>query len=212
MFTGIVESIGKVVELNRFSNLVELKVLSPVFIDDVNVGDSISVNGVCLTVKKKDKDYISFDIILQTLENTNLYDLKQNDNVNLERSLSVTKIVSGHLVTGHVDGVGNIVKISKLSNGQYQMQISIPSDLIRFVASKGSISIDGVSLTVVEIIDNIILVGLTPYTYNHTIFKEKKEKDKVNIEIDLIAKYVDRLISKEHFIDKDFLSKYGFLE
>lgn len=213
MFTGIIEQIAKVVEFKNFANLAELKVLSPKFANEVKPGDSISVNGVCLTVSKIERKHICFEIISQTLKNTNLCDLRESDSVNLERSLSVTKIINGHLVTGHIDGVGSIVTINRLSKEQYKMQIEIPHDLMKFVVPKGSISIDGVSLTVNEVKKNIILVGLTPYTYNHTIFKEKKEKDKVNIEIDLIARYINKLVSKtqKSNIDKGFLEKYGFM-
>jgi len=188
MFTGIVEERGTVVEgASRF--VVDAPKVAPGSIP----GDSIAVNGVCLTVVAQEGDRLSFDLSPETLERTGLVDLSPGDPVNLERPVTLLTRLGGHLVQGHVDGEGTVMNVVEEGNGR-TMEIGVPPDVARYVVEKGSICVDGVSLTVTRANDGRFGVALIPFTLEATNLGTKRRGDSVNIEVDVIAKYVERLI------------------
>lgn len=213
MFTGIIEEKSKVRRISRTSQGYRLTVYSAVVSKSVRLGDSISVNGVCLTVVQvRDKD-ISFDVMEETLRRTNLSGFSVGETVNLEGALKIGDKISGHFVTGHVDCVGKIRTISKRPNDT-AMDIEFPADKQAYLAGKGSVAVDGVSLTVAEIIGSILRVYLIPLTLKATDLGSKKVGDSVNIEFDILSKYImkEPQSAKERGgIDINFLKEHGFL-
>lgn len=189
MFTGIVEGTGQVLEIKKKENLYVLKLALGKFLRGTRVGDSICVDGVCLTVTHKDAKGLSFDLMKETLEATTLKDYAAGRRVNLERSLKVNSRLGGHFVSGHVDGVGIFQKVMTLPN-YVEWQVAVPRDLARYIVPKGSVAIDGVSLTVGEVRRESFSVYLIPHTLEVTTFGVKKAGDKLNIETDILAKYI----------------------
>jgi riboflavin synthase len=161
--------------------------------DDLQVGSSVAVNGCCLTVVKKTNNSFSVDTIEETLKKTNLGVLKQNDPVNLERPLLANARLGGHFVLGHIDTTGKIEEIKELSNSHW-MKISFKEEFKHYLIYVGSIAIDGVSMTVAELTDNTFAVGIIPHTWQETIFADKKTGDTVNLEFDVLGKYVERIM------------------
>jgi len=192
MFTGIVEGIGKV---KKISKATKNKSAIQMIVDlgkhgkGLKTGQSVALNGVCLTVTKLSKTQCTFEMIDETTKKTDLGNLKPGGIVNIERSLKVGARLEGHFVLGHVDGVGIIKKIQKKSK-EVQIWFEVPKNLSKYVVKKGSIAIDGISLTVVEIKNNLASVCLIPHTIQITNFKTKKIGDKVNIETDILGKYI----------------------
>jgi riboflavin synthase len=195
MFTGIIEELGEVRRIERRPDIVRLLVNARIILDETKPADSISVNGVCLTVTDIDRDGLSFDVIPETLSRTNLGDLKIRDKVNLERSLRLTDRLSGHLVTGHIDCVG-IVRQKRQSTNETIFNIAIPDRFSKYIVPKGSVALDGISLTVAQVQGNLFSVHIIPYTLKNTNLRNKGPSSKVNIEVDLIGKYVESLSSK----------------
>ena len=196
MFTGIIQTIGSISKIE--SNESDIHIIfkaEKFFLDDVKAGDSISVNGVCLSVVNKRDDMFSVDVSNETMRLTTFSVLKVNNNVNLEKALVYSGRINGHFVSGHIDGTG-IVKEKKKNGRSTFFLIEFPYDLKKFVSKKGSISIDGVSLTINTIKDNSFSVNIIPHTISETIISEYEEGTKVNIEVDLIARYVDKLLEK----------------
>lgn len=212
MFTGIVETIGKIRRVQP-GKVWKLEVDVRKKIPNLKKGDSIAVNGVCLTVTGIKSSNICFEVIPETIENTNISKLKKGDLVNLERSLKFNGELSGHLVTGHIDGTGEIVNIRRVSKSQVEMEIETNSEFMKFIAPKGSICVDGVSLTVTSTEKNIFRISLAPFTLNNTTLGEKRAGEEINIEVDLIARYLFNFFSHqtEGRIDKETLKKYGFI-
>jgi riboflavin synthase len=169
------------------------------FADQLNIGDSVSVNGACLTVTKLDNDSFAVDVMTQTLRLTSLQNLKEGDPVNLERAALVSSRLGGHIVQGHIDGTGSIAQLAP-SEKWLQMDIQFPSELMKYVVPQGSICIDGVSLTVGSVSDelNQITVWLIPETLAKTNLSAKKPGDQVNIEVDVLAKYIERLTKRDN--------------
>jgi riboflavin synthase len=189
MFTGIVKEIGQVRHFSRYQKSENLMVRSKIISASANVGDSVSVNGVCLTVTKiKKPDELVFDLLNETMELTDLGLLKPGDRVNLEDSLKASDKISGHFVTGHIDCLG-IVKKKGIVNNNHAIEITIPKKFMKLLAPKGSVAIDGVSLTVVSVFGDSFNVYIIPHTMNNTILGEKGVSKKVNIEFDVLAKY-----------------------
>lgn len=188
MFTGIVKEIGVVTHFSRYQKSDNLMLRSKVISRGTAIGDSISVNGVCLTVTKIKSDVLAFDLLAETAELTNLGLLKTGDCLNLEDSLKIGDKVSGHFVTGHIDCMG-IVKKKGITNRNQYMEIFIPKKFINLVTPKGSVAIDGTSLTVAEVFKDSFTVYLIPHTMNNTILGKKNIASKVNIEFDILAKY-----------------------
>ena len=196
MFTGIIEKIGTITSISDNNNASREFIVSVAeMFDDIKEGDSISVNGVCLTVKKNTKSDIYFDILNETLEKSNLGDLSSGSNLNLERALTFSSRLNGHILQGHVEAVGLIVDYKK-NEKEVLMSVAIDPTLLTYCIPKGSISFDGISLTIAKINDNIIQVALIPHTLENTNLGTKQIGDTVNIETDIIGKYIVRFISE----------------
>lgn len=201
MFTGIVEEVGMITKLNKKSErAIELSIKANKIMEDINLGDSIAVNGICLTVNQFTNDQFSVDIMPETVKATSLKDLTINSRVNLERSMKADGRFGGHFVTGHVDGVGEIVKKEQLENAVYY-EILIPENFMPFMIMKGSIAIDGISLTIFGVDHNKITLSLIPHTLKETILGDKQVGDIVNIECDVMAKHIqNQLTNYAHYL------------
>ena len=192
MFTGIIEGIGKVIKINKNTtnrSALQLIVDLGKHSKGLKIGQSVSLNGVCLSVTKISKNKCSFEMIDETIKKTDLGNLKIGGIVNIERSLKVGDRMEGHFVLGHVDGVGIIKKIEKKPK-EVKLWFEIPKKLSKYVVKKGSIALDGISLTVVDVKKNNASVCLIPHTMNVTNFNSKKISDKINIETDILGKYI----------------------
>ena len=191
MFTGIVEERGTAVRAEG----PRLAVRGPRVSDDAEIGASIAVSGVCLTVVDRTDDVVSFDLAPETLERTTLGDLAQGDRVNLERPVTMLTRLGGHVVQGHVDGVGTVRSVQPAEGGSV-MRIEVPDGLSRYLVEKGSIAVDGVSLTVASADADAFDVALIPHTLEATTLGERDEGDRVNLEVDILAKYVERILGR----------------
>ncbi len=213
MFTGIIEDIGIVAGINKMGGRWELSLKTTLRPDTIREGDSIAVDGVCLTVTKISGAAFSVDVSLETLRFTTLKDKRIGQRVNLERAMTIEGRFGGHLVTGHVDGVGTIVEKGK-EGDSLKLGIEVPASLMRYIVKKGSVAMDGISLTVNEQHDNKFTVNIIPYTVSRTTIGEKNLRDVINIETDVIGRYVENFLKKEPDggIDINFLSRYGFLK
>lgn len=191
MFTGLVETFGTITAVANTGNDIRLS-MKPVSEFDVQLGDSVAINGVCLTVTTHNGD-ISFDVSPETLKSTNLGDLKSGDRVNLERALRLSDRLGGHIVTGHVDGIGSIR--DKRKAGEYTFYtVESPPEVLKYIVKKGSIAVDGISLTVVDHDSRSFSVAIIPHTLQATNLGDKGAGDKVNLEADIIGKYVEKLV------------------
>ena len=189
MFSGIVEEKGYVVRIDKKENLLILHIRAKKVLKGVKIGDSISVDGACLTITQIKKNIVSFDIMKETIDKTTLKFLKVGSAVNLEGALRVNDRLGGHFVSGHIDGVGVIKK--RISKPNYEeFQIAIPKKLSCYLAPKGSVCVDGISLTLGEIRKNVFWIYIIPHTLEVTTLGNKKQGDQVNIETDLLAKYI----------------------
>ena len=194
MFTGIIQSIGVIKKIESLKKDVQISVIyDPKKINDINLGDSISVNGICLTVQKKQKNQFIFHVSQETLNRTIVF--KENAMVNLESSLLYNGKVGGHFVTGHIDGIGKISEI-KINSQCWIIEIKPPKKLLKFIAEKGSIAINGVSLTVNSIKDDKFKVNIIPFTLKETNLGALVKGSEINIEIDLIARYLENIIKR----------------
>ena len=195
MFTGIIQSIGVIKKIESLKKDVQISIVyDPKKINDINLGDSISVNGTCLTVQKKQKNQFIFHVSQETLNRTIAF--KENAMVNLESSLLYNGKVGGHFVTGHIDGIGKISEI-KINSQCWIIEIKPPKKLLKFIAEKGSISINGVSLTVNSIKDDKFKVNIIPFTLKETNLGALVKGSEINIEIDLIARYLENIIKRK---------------
>ena len=210
MFTGIIEELGKITSKVIRSDMMSLGISAKKILSDLNTGDSIAVNGVCLTVTHRGDGCFTVDVVKETLDKTNLKFLMNSDAVNLERALKPDSRMGGHFVTGHIDG---LCKVSGAGRGY--IDINLPEDMLRFVVHKGSIALDGVSLTIGEIKDNILKVYLIPYTLNMTNLGSKRPGSLINVELDILGKYVHKALSgmdiKQEGITEDSLRRAGFI-
>lgn len=193
MFTGLVEETGRLIDKIAEGEGLQLKISANKVMNDLMIGSSIAVNGVCLTVVKKTNDSFSVDTIEETLKKTDLGSLNIGDKVNLERPLKAEDRLGGHFVLGHVDTTGKIVEVKELSNSHF-VKISFPDRFNKYLIYVGSVAIDGVSMTVAEIEKNIFSVGIIPHTWEETIFSNKKTGDAVNLEFDVLGKYVEKIM------------------
>jgi len=190
MFTGIIEETGRVA-----STTPRLRIACEQVLIDIAEGASIAVNGVCLTAMRLEQGSFGADVSPETLARTNLGDLAAGSIVNLERPLAAGERLSGHIVQGHVDATGELVSLDALPDGNWWLTVRVPRDLTRYMIHKGSVSIDGISLTIAQIDGENISVAIIPHTYEVTNLRARKPGDRVNLEVDLIAKYVEKLIS-----------------
>jgi riboflavin synthase len=196
MFTGIVEEVGTIKKVAAMDGGKELTIEAS-FADDVHVDESIAVNGVCLTVVSFDDKTFHVQCVDETLRKTNLGDLKEGDLVNLERSLTLDKAVEGHMVQGHVDTTGSITKIHK-EGSDLLITVQFPNEFTDYIVGRGSISIDGISLTIARENENECTVAIIPYTWDHTNLHSKKEGDAVNLEFDIFGKYIVKYLRKHN--------------
>lgn len=214
MFTGIIETIGSVTAARKIGGDVRITVSAPDFAERVvALGDSIAINGVCLTVIEFNRHEFSFDVSVESINHTLIGDWVPGKKVNLEMALLPTTRLGGHLVSGHVDGLASLVKI-KNDARSWRMVFEAPSNLAKYIAKKGSITINGTSLTVNSVDGNLFDINVIPHTFEVTTLGEIKEGDKVHIEVDLIARYLERLLSGEVAasggVTESFLSEHGF--
>ena len=193
MFTGLVEETGKLKKKVKTGEGFQFTISASKVFDDLEIGSSISVNGCCLTVVKKEENAFSVDTIEETLKKTNFGALEIGSRVNLERPLKADARLGGHFVLGHVDTTGVVKEIKELSNSHF-MKITFPEKFKNYLIYVGSISIDGVSMTVAELEENWFGVGIIPFTWQETIFSDKKVGDKVNLEFDVLGKYVEKIM------------------
>lgn len=220
MFTGLVEGIGIVKGIRRTGNDMKLVVRPPSCMDDFKVGDSISVDGVCLTVTGFRDGLLSMDVSTETFSRSTLGHLKPGSEVNLERALRLSDRLGGHLVLGHVDGVGKILAITQRQNS-WSMRVGIDGRLARYIVEKGSVAVDGISLTVNQCGEEFFEVNIIPQTGRETTISKRKVGDLVNIETDLVGKYVDKFVTgararekdeRSRGVDREMLMRYGFGE
>ncbi|MBQ9990672.1 MAG: riboflavin synthase [Lachnospiraceae bacterium] len=216
MFTGIVEEIGTLEKIQKGTHSAILTIKAHKVLEDTKIGDSIAVNGICLTVTTLPAGCFTADVMHETLNRSSLAGLSQGSQVNLERAMAADSRFGGHIVSGHVDGIGKISGIQKDDNAIWYT-IEAKPEILRYVVEKGSITIDGISLTVARVNQNSFSISAIPHTVAQTILKEKKMGDVVNLETDIIGKYVEKLLgqapavqSRESTITRDFLTKYGF--
>lgn len=217
MFTGLIEEIGTVKSVKKGSDSAQITINAEKVILDVNLGDSICTNGICLTVTNFASNYFIVDVMAETMRKTNLNSLSPGDKVNLERALRLGDRLGGHMVSGHIDGVGTISGLEKEDNATW-ITVNTCSDLLKYIIYKGSISIDGVSLTVAYVDDSTFKVSIIPHTKDVTTLLDKKIGDKVNLECDMIGKYVEKMLLPKNIDEKpknnlsmDFLRENGFI-
>ncbi len=207
MFTGIVEEIGRIKTINQFRNGLKIEIVATKIIEDMKVNDSVSVNGVCLTaVKISDKSFTA-DAVGETIRKTTLKTLTINEEVNLERAIRLSDRLGGHLVQGHINGIGTIKQLYQTDNN-YFLEIDVPTQLEKYLVPEGSIAIDGISLTTASLTGTKIQISIIPHTWDNTIIKNKKAGNNVNIETDIISKYLEKLLLNKN--DDNKFSKNWF--
>jgi riboflavin synthase len=215
MFTGLVEGIGRIKAIHRREGEVQLMILPSFEATACRVGDSIAVDGVCLTVTHLAGDLLALDVSGETLSRSTIGLLKQDDVVNLEQALRVSDRLGGHLVAGHVDGIGKILQKERRQQSWF-LRIGIDRSLSRYTIEKGSIAVDGISLTINHCGDRFFEVNVIPHTVSETTLQRKKVGDLVNIETDMLAKYVEKFVKgqgkeeNKSTLDMDTLKKHGF--
>ena len=218
MFTGIVEEIGRIEGVQKGSKSSVLKIAAHRVLEGSQIGDSIACNGVCLTVTNMSENSYECDVMAETLRRSNLGELKAGDSVNLERALAVGSRLGGHIVSGHIDGRGRIVSMEREDNAVW-VTIGTEKEILRYIIEKGSIAIDGISLTVAYVDDKVFRISMIPHTGEATTLLSKKVGDSVNLENDLIGKYVEKLLfakgeekkDEKEELTLDFLGEYGFV-
>ncbi|MGC2425239.1 MAG: riboflavin synthase [Nitrospirota bacterium] len=220
MFTGIIEELGTVKAINKGRESATLEIGAEKVVEGLNLGDSVAVNGVCLTVidfdneqSRRKSNGFTAEVMAETLRKSNLGRLKSGDRVNLERAMRLGDRLGGHLVAGHVDATGTI-KSTVREDIATVFTVEAPEDILRYVIEKGSVAIDGISLTVVDYDKKSFRVSIIPHTASQTTLGFKKSGDTVNLEADMLAKFVERLLAGragKEGIDKDFLGRHGFM-
>lgn len=217
LFTGIVEEVGEIRGIKKREKSSILSIKANKVIEDIKLGDSICTNGVCLTVTNIYGNVFDADVMAETLRRSNLGGLKVGSKVNLERALSAKGRFGGHIVSGHIDGVGRIISLEKEDNAVW-VTIEVKENILQYVVEKGSIAIDGISLTVAYVDDKVFKVSIIPHTGKETILLSKTNEDTVNLECDVIGKYVEKLLTfkdskkveNKNSISEEFLKENGF--
>lgn len=213
MFTGIVEEIGSISGIKQGKNSEILTIKAKKVLEDTKIGDSIAVNGICLTVTALSSDSFTADVMHETINRSSLSKLKYGSKVNLERAMPVNGRFGGHIVSGHVDGTGTIINIKPDDNAIWY-KIQANQQILKYIVEKGSITIDGISLTVAKVSETDFSISAIPHTVEQTILKEKRQGDIVNLETDILAKYIEKLLNptqnEQSKITKEFLLEHGF--
>ncbi len=211
MFTGIIEEIGTIQQIKSSPQAMELSIQATLVLQDVKLGDSIAVNGVCLTVTSFTKTMFTVDVMPETVKASNIHSLKNGDSVNLERAMAANGRFGGHFVSGHIDGVAKILRKRPVANAVY-VDLAVPRELLQNCLMKGSITLDGTSLTIFDVTEDTLTVSLIPLTYKDTVLGMKRAGDFVNVETDLIGKYIAKNLSQRQpsNLSKDFLRQHGF--
>lgn len=210
MFTGIIEEKGKVLKIRKGPQSSVITIEAHYIFDDLKIGDSVATNGVCLTVTEiMDNKMFSADIMSESLQRSTLGQIKPGDSVNLERALAVNGRFGGHMVSGHVDGIGTIIQMKK-EGIAFWYTVQVPESLMKYIVMKGSIAVDGMSLTVAKLDKNQFSVSLIPHTYACTIFSEKSIGHKVNVETDILGKYMEKWMPEKTKLNATFLIENGF--
>jgi len=195
MFTGLIEEVGRVIATDAAKGGTHLKIAAPHIAKKMRRGNSVAVNGCCLTLTSHRGDELAFDLLEETIARTNLKDMQRGHFVNLERALVAKERVGGHFVQGHVDCVSQIISFEK-KRSDFALEIELPPEFAHYVASKGSIAVNGISLTVAEVLSKSFIVWIIPYTKHHTNLDRAKAGDLLNVEFDILAKYVERMLSR----------------
>ena len=206
MFTGIIEEIGKIEQTSPIAGGFNLKISAQKVTEDIQVNDSICVDGVCLTVIKFDKYNFWVDAVGSTLQKSTFAAIKNSQLVNLERSVRLSDRLGGHLVQGHANGVGYISGIEKPGEN-YFFKFVIPNEIQKYLIKEGSVAINGISLTIADLVNDEIIISVIPHTWENTNLKYKKLNDKVNVEIDILAKYVEKLLSNSSSLSDGKISE-----
>ncbi len=209
MFTGIIEEIGEITAVKRGAQSCALSVRGNIIFDDLHIGDSVAVNGVCLTVTVINGSVFTADVMAETMRRSSLGTLQKGSNVNLERAMPAGGRFGGHIVSGHIDGIGFVQSLVREDNAVW-VTITADTGIMRYVVEKGSIAIDGISLTVARVFKDAFSVSIIPHTGAETTLLTKKSGDRVNLECDIVGKYIEKLIGKQSGITEDFLKKYDF--
>jgi len=219
MFTGLIEEVGRISAINAGQNSYQFSIKANKVLEDVKIGDSVCTNGACLTVTAITSQGFTVDVMSETVEKTNFSELKIGSKVNLERALRLSDRLGGHLVSGHIDGIGKIKAINK-DDIAWRIHISTTPIILHQMLDKGSIAIDGISLTIIKVAADSFEVSIIPHTAEETTLLRKNINDTVNLETDMIGKYVQRFLSPstaqtenqpKKSLDMDFLAKNGFL-
>jgi riboflavin synthase len=219
MFTGIVEELGTVKSVVTTSHSAKLSITADVVLRDVKLGDSIAVNGVCLTVAEVGRNWFLADVMPETVNKTSLSELSSGSKVNLERALRLGDRFGGHIVSGHIDGVGFIQAKQTIGNASL-ITVHLDEHMLKYVVNKGSVALDGISLTVVECTSNYLSVSIIPHTLVATTLHTKSIGDKVNVETDMMAKYAEKLLGlgnsdqnqPKSVLSREFLTTHGFFD
>lgn len=213
MFTGIIEEVGEIKSFSKQSNGAVIEVLCSTVLEDSKIGDSIAINGCCQTVTQLRPNGFCANVSDETLSVTTFDNLKAGDKVNLERALTLNSRLGGHIVSGHIDCRGKLLSIEKLTDF-YNLEFEVPQEQTKYIVHKGSITINGISLTVAEIRDNRFKCAIIPHTFNNTTLKYLNTGDYVNIETDILGKYVEKMLSakdNKNSISIEFLQENGFV-
>lgn len=216
MFTGIIEELGIIEQIRKHPHSAVFQIKAAKIPEDLKIGDSIAVNGVCLTVTSFDQSGFTADVMHETINRSTLFQLQPGACVNLERAMPANGRFGGHIVAGHVDGTGKIIQIKKDENAIWYT-IGAGASIMKYIVEKGSVAIDGISLTVASVRENCFSISAIPHTVNVTALKMRKQGDIVNLETDIIGKYVEKFLQNEHpsaqenKITQDFLIQHGYL-
>src|SRR5437016_4315173 len=194
MFTGLIEEVGSVSSIREREHSKRLQIVAPRIARKIRTGESVAVNGCCLTLSAHRGDQLTFDLLEETLDRTNLKMLKRDSSVNLERALPADGRLGGHFVQGHVDCTSRVISFEQIE-GDYRLAVELPAEFARYVVCKGSIAIDGISVTVADVSPMGFVVWIIPYTKRHTNLDRAEVGDVMNLEFDILAKYVERMIS-----------------
>jgi riboflavin synthase len=194
MFTGLIEEVGRLQWIRATERGTQLQILAPRIAENISVGDSVAVNGCCLTVTGQRSEQLTFDLLHETLDCTNLKTLRRDSPINLERALAARGRIGGHFVQGHIDCTARVISFER-SNAEHRLQVALGAEFAQYAVYKGSIAINGISLTIAEVLPESFVIWIIPHTRQHTNIDTVKPDDLVNIEFDILAKYVERMLA-----------------